>query len=118
MTQKQGSSLVGGPGGQAPWELLHFDVLRTQFHGSKACKIYDQPILGGAYAPYAPLESATGIVKRSVTIWKHRKTTFVCNDKACSVCFQSLWQSVGIFFISNRERVKSVCLPSECLFAF
>ena len=27
--------------------LLHFDVLRTQFHGSKACKLYDQPILGG-----------------------------------------------------------------------
>jgi hypothetical protein len=32
----QGSALVGGPGGEAPRELLHFDVLGTQFHGSKA----------------------------------------------------------------------------------
>jgi hypothetical protein len=51
MAQKQGISLVG---------VLHFDGLRTQFHGAKARKIYDQPILGGGgYAPYAPLESAT-----------------------------------------------------------
>jgi hypothetical protein len=36
----QDSALVGGPGGGAPWEIPHFDVLWTQFHGSKACKIF------------------------------------------------------------------------------
>jgi hypothetical protein len=40
MAQKQDSALVGGPGGEAPRELLHFDVLGTQFHGSKACKMF------------------------------------------------------------------------------
>jgi hypothetical protein len=54
MAQKEGSS-------------LHFDGLRIQIHGSKACKIYDQPILGGgeAYAPYTPpLGSATDLRKK------------------------------------------------------
>jgi hypothetical protein len=35
MAQKQGSTLVGGPGGEATRELLRFDVLGIQFHGSK-----------------------------------------------------------------------------------
>jgi hypothetical protein len=36
----QGSTLVEGLGDEASWELMHFDVLGTQFHGSKECKYF------------------------------------------------------------------------------
>jgi hypothetical protein len=49
MAQKQGSSLVGGPEGEAPWEFLHFDVLGIQFHGSKAGQL---PGRGSRVAPW------------------------------------------------------------------
>jgi hypothetical protein len=49
MAQKQDSALVGGQGGEALRELLHFDVLRTQIHGSKACKIFCYTTILGVF---------------------------------------------------------------------